>query len=135
MFAVSFFSEPPDNLGVRDGQLAKCGDAPNCVSTQSDDETKRMDPIAWSGSSTDAIARLAKVIESMPRAVVVAQQDDYLRAEFTSSLFRFVDDVEFYVDSAAGLIQYRSASRSGYSDFGVNRKRMTEIVSRFEAGG
>jgi len=69
----------------------------------------------------------------MPRTVIVAQTDDYLHAEFTSGLFRFVDDVEFYVDSARYEIQFRSASRTGYSDLGVNRKRMTDIVNRFEA--
>lgn len=132
MFAVSFFSEPPTNLGVRDGRLAKCGDTPNCVSTQCDDETKRMDPIAWTGAPATAIERLAAIVASMPRTVIVSQKEDYLRAEFSSSLFRFVDDVEFYVDSAAGVIQFRSASRAGYSDMGVNRNRMTEIVKRFE---
>ena len=47
----------------------------------------------------------------MPRTVIVAQTDDYLVRELTSGLFRFVDDVEFYVDSVGHQIQFRSASR------------------------
>ncbi len=133
MFAFSFFSKPPTNLGVRDARLAKCGDTPNCVSTQCDDETKQMDPMRWTGKPATAMDRLAAIVASMPGAVIVSQKDDYLRAEFTSSFFRFVDDVEFYVDSKAGVIQFRSASRAGYSDMGVNRNRMTEIVKRFDA--
>ena len=134
MFAASFFSEPPKNLGVRDGRLADCGESPNCVSTQCDDATKRMSPVPWKGTAPEAIERLVTIVEGMPRAVIVAQEDDYLRAEFTSSWFRFVDDVEFYVDSPAQAIQFRSASRAGYSDMGVNRKRMSEIVLRFTSG-
>jgi uncharacterized protein (DUF1499 family) len=35
--------------------------------------------------------------------------------------------VEFLIDPDGKLIHFRSASRTGYSDMGVNRKRMTEI--------
>jgi uncharacterized protein (DUF1499 family) len=46
-------------------------------------------------------------------------------------IFRFVDDVEFYIDERANLIHFRSASRLGYSDMGVNRKRMETIRASF----
>jgi len=49
-----------------------------------------------------------------------------------SSIFRFVDDVEFYFDNAKKLIQVRSASRTGYSDLGVNRRRIEEIRKQFD---
>ena len=133
MGIMSYSAEPPKSLGVTDGRLQACPNSPNCVSTQSQDDQHKMDPIQWNGSSQEAITRLAEIIAAMPRTVIVAQTDDYLRAEFTSGLFRFVDDVEFYVDSVGHEIQFRSASRTGYSDLGVNRKRMTEIVNRFEA--
>ena len=44
-----------------------------------------------------------------------------------------VDDVEFSLDAGAGLINVRSASRVGYSDFGVNRKRVERIRAAFDS--
>ncbi len=63
----------------------------------------------------------------MPRIKLVEEEDSYLHYEFTSLLFRFVDDVEFLFEDATKTIHFRSASRVGYGDFGVNRKRMEEI--------
>jgi uncharacterized protein (DUF1499 family) len=40
---------------------------------------------------------------------------------------RFVDDVEFLFDDTNKKIHVRSASRVGYSDMGVNRKRVEEL--------
>ncbi len=57
-------------------------------------------------------------------------QENYIRVEFTSLIFRFVDDVEFYFPTAENekmIIHIRSASRIGYSDFGANRKRIEQI--------
>jgi uncharacterized protein (DUF1499 family) len=71
----------------------------------------------------------------MPRTVVVTKTDQYLHAEVTSRIYRFVDDVEFYVDKQAGVIHCRSASRVGYSDFGVNRARIEQIRAAVEAEG
>ena len=44
---------------------------------------------------------------------------------------RFDDDVEFVVDEQAGTIHFRSASRAGRGDLGVNRRRMEAIVAEF----
>jgi uncharacterized protein (DUF1499 family) len=67
----------------------------------------------------------------MKRCRIIAMDDHYIHAEFTSAFFRFVDDVEFYFDSEAKIIHMRSASRIGYSDFGVNRKRLEKLRSLF----
>jgi uncharacterized protein (DUF1499 family) len=63
----------------------------------------------------------------MPRAKVVTAEPNYLYVEFTSKLMGYVDDTEFYLDEKAGVIQVRSASRLGRSDFGVNRERIESI--------
>jgi uncharacterized protein (DUF1499 family) len=42
-----------------------------------------------------------------------------------------VDDVEFRIDGAAGVIHVRSASRKGYWDLGVNRRRVETIREAF----
>ena len=53
--------------------------------------------------------------------------ESYLHYEFTSLLLRFVDDVEFVFDDEAKTIHFRSASRTGYGDLGVNRARMEQV--------
>jgi uncharacterized protein (DUF1499 family) len=70
------------------------------------------------------------VLASVPRSRLVEEEDAYLRYECTSLLLRFVDDVEFLFDDEAKIIHFRSASRTGYGDFGVNRRRMEDIRSR-----
>ena len=57
--------------------------------------------------------------------------DRYIHVKFTSRVFRFVDDVEFCFDAEPKKIHVRSASRMGYFDFGVNRRRVEGIRDRF----
>jgi uncharacterized protein (DUF1499 family) len=58
----------------------------------------------------------------------------YLRATFTTRVFRFVDDLELRIDERNGLIQVRSASRVGFSDMGLNRKRVENLRAAFDGG-
>lgn len=125
--AFSLLSRRPTNLGVTEGRLASCPSSPNCVCTQALDEQHRMRPIPLTGTSREAIERIKSAVLAMPRARIVAEQSHYLHAEFTSRLFRYVDDVEFYIDEGSKLIHFRSASRAGRSDFGVNRARMRQL--------
>jgi uncharacterized protein (DUF1499 family) len=126
-----FAGKRPQNLGYSNGRLAPCKRSPNCVSSQADpkDEEHYIAPIAVKG---DAISAVRKAVESMPRTTVVAAETGYLYAEFRSKLMGFVDDVEFLVDPAKGVIHVRSASRLGRRDFGVNRDRIERLRSLLE---
>jgi uncharacterized protein (DUF1499 family) len=117
----------PMNLGVHDGKLAPCPASPNCVSSQSIDRDHNIEPLRYTGSPGDAMDRLKKIVIGMKRSRVITETGSYIHAEFTSVLFRFVDDVEFFLDERAAVIQVRSSSRIGYSDLGVNRKRIEDI--------
>jgi len=68
----------------------------------------------------------------MSRVRIVTAGETYLHAEFTSAVFRFVDDVEFLLDDAEKVVHVRSASRVGHSDLGVNRKRVEALREAFE---
>jgi len=127
IFIAGCSGVPPSNLGVRDGRLAPCPSSPNCVSSQSTDREHAVEPLSYTTSTVEAMADLRKIILNMKRARIVSESGDYIHAEFTSAIWRFVDDVEFYFDDAAKVIHVRSASRLGKSDFGVNRKRVDEI--------
>ena len=111
--------------------LAPCPDRPNCVSSLAEDDAHRVEPLPLEGTPEDAISRLREIIEAMPRTTVDEVGPTYLKARFRSRLFGFVDDVEMAVDSDARLIHVRSASRLGYSDHGVNRKRVEAIRARY----
>ena len=77
----------------------------------------------------EAKESLKAIIQAMSRTKLVEEDESYLHYEFTSLLLRFVDDVEFLFDDESKTLHFRSASRTGYSDLGVNRKRMEEIRS------
>jgi uncharacterized protein (DUF1499 family) len=116
-------------------RLAPCPRTPNCVSTQAPPGPQRMEPIPYTGSLDAARARLLEILRNRPRTRIVQESPDGLKAECSSAFFHFVDDVEFVFDDAAGRIEFRSASRLGRKDFGVNRKRMEEIRAAFLATG
>ena len=78
-----------------------------------------------------SMERLSEIIRAFPRATVREHDENYMHVEFRSRFIGFVDDVEFYVDSQAGVVHFRSASRLGYSDLGVNRDRMEQIRSAY----
>lgn len=111
--------------------LPPCPRSPNCVSTQAERPSQRMEPIPYQGSLTAARERMLRVLRARPRTTIVQEGPALIRAECRSLLFRFVDDVEIRFDDAARLIHFRSASRLGRRDFGVNRNRMDEIRGAF----
>jgi uncharacterized protein (DUF1499 family) len=128
-----FSGTRPENLGVHDGRLAPPKRTPNNVSSQTDKKTDAehyIEPLHYTGDARRAWAALRRIVESMPRVTVVKAEPNYLYAEFTSKLMGFVDDTEFYLDEKAGVIQVRSASRVGRSDFGVNRARIEYIRAK-----
>ena len=132
---LSVFSRRPDNLGVKDGKLAPCPSTPNCVSsTQAADDAHRMEPLRFDGSAAEAMGHLKRVLVGQPRARIITEKETYLHAEFTSLVFRFVDDVEFLIDAEAKVIHFRSASRVGRSDLGANRARMERIEKTWGEG-
>jgi uncharacterized protein (DUF1499 family) len=136
-----FSGKTPTNLGVQGGKLKAPAKTPNSVSSQADlwpeatlKDQARIAPIALQGDGKATIAKIAAVIEDLPGSHIVERRDDYLYAQFTTPLMRFVDDVEFWFDPAAGVVQVRSASRVGQKDFGVNRARIENIRARLGAG-
>ena len=106
--------------GLANGELAPCPASPNCVVSEAHADAKhRVDPLplaAW---------------EKIPDAVTAAggeitvNEGIYIAATFTSKTFGFVDDVEFRKSETN--VHVRSASRVGYGDAGVNRKRVEAL--------
>lgn len=125
----------PDHLGVQNGQLAACPPSPNCVSTQAEREEQRVQPLKKVGATDEVIAALTKAINSMPRTKFVTEDANYFHVECTSLICRYVDDLEIWIDEENQLIHARSASRVGYSDLGVNRKRVDGLFAELVESG
>ena len=112
-------------------KLAPCPDSPNCVSSQSDNKRGYIKPFSFHDTPLQAMQRLGNALRGEKRITLISEEGGYLHAEARSLIFRFVDDLEFVLAPAEGLIHVRSAARSGYSDFGVNRRRLERIRRAF----
>ncbi|MBL1142780.1 MAG: DUF1499 domain-containing protein [Proteobacteria bacterium] len=110
----------------------ECPDSPNCVSSKAAKPEHFIEPFTFEDTHGEAMKRLKSALLNEKRTTIVSEKDDYLHAEIRSFIFRFVDDVEFTLLVEEGVIHLRSSSRTGYSDFGVNRRRMERIRKRFQ---
>ncbi|MEZ6093658.1 MAG: DUF1499 domain-containing protein [Pirellulaceae bacterium] len=130
---MGWMSQKPVKTGLFQGQLRPLPLTPNCVSSQSPpDDNRTMDPIGFSTSVEEVHQRLLDVLNEYPRMRIKTDEGNYVHAEATSLIFRFVDDVEFLISPSEHVIHFRSASRVGHSDLGANRRRMAAIKKRFE---
>ncbi len=118
-------------IGIMDGKFHPCPKSPNCVSTQSTSEKHKMEPIKYSSTLEEAKMKILNIINSLKRSRIKTETDNYIHVEFRTAFFRFVDDVEFYFNESEKAIHFRSAARLGYSDLGVNKKRMENISKLF----
>ncbi|MFT4800239.1 MAG: hypothetical protein ACJAYE_003744 [Candidatus Azotimanducaceae bacterium] len=94
---------------------------------------KFVEPFSFSDQPEQAMARLKAALLSDQRVTITNEQPTYLSAEVRSQLFGFVDDMKFVFMPEQGAIQVRSSARTGYSDMGVNRRRIERIRTAFNA--
>ena len=123
---ISCVGKTPTTIGL----FSDCPNKPNCVSTKNSDSKSYIEPIRYAGSRVEAKKILFLTLETFKDSRVKNEKDKFIYVEFFSEVFGFVDDVEFYFNKP-GVIEFRSASRIGYSDLGVNRKRMEAIRRKF----
>mmetsp|Transcript_14709 Transcript_14709/g.38172 ORF Transcript_14709/g.38172 Transcript_14709/m.38172 type:complete len:229 (-) Transcript_14709:278-964(-) len=147
----------PSSIGLQEFNgvktLGLCPPNPNCISTAEEANDPAHYVPQWTYNPEEgrgrkkpvdqkqAMKELKEVVESIhpdkysPK--VVKQTGDYLYAEFESPTFGFIDDVEFYFPPGdkRSLVEYRSASRIGDSDFDINRKRIKAIREALQKKG
>ena len=117
MLAMSGEGFGADSMQESHSLLPACPDKPNCVSSLSDRPEKRVEPFIIKGKASGSLRRLEEIVRLMPRTTIVSRDDRRLQAEFRTRL-GFVDDV-------------LSASRTGFRDFGVNRRRVERIREKY----
>lgn len=117
----------PASLGIKDGRLTACPSTPNCVSSDAADASHAIAAFTLSAPPEQTWRVLRAALESLPRVKIITATADYVHAECRSAFFGFVDDLELHLRAPENLIAVRSAARLGYSDFGVNRRRVENL--------
>ena len=130
---ILFAAETGRRIIHDDGQkrLKPCPKTRNCVSSYDKGNLRYIEPFRYKCRRGQARNALIEIITSMKRTEIVTSEADYIHAAFKSLVFRFKDDVEFLFEDDRKVIHVRSASRVGYSDLGVNRRRVEEIRRKF----
>ena len=116
-------------------KLASCPSSPNCVCSTETRGSHHIDALAVSGKLDAAWQTLRDILGADGSISIIASDGHYIRAEAKTRIMRFTDDVEFLLDREAGVIDMRSASRVGHSDFGKNRSRLEGIRSAMRDAG
>ena len=133
LFILGYMSQSAEANGLVKGRLTQCPDTPNCVCSEFlPDAVHYIEPLVISaGDAAQILVRLKTIIREMGGSIQ-AEKADYFAATFTSSIFRFVDDLEIRIDTGQKMIHMRSASRVGHGDGGVNRKRVERLKNLFQ---
>jgi uncharacterized protein (DUF1499 family) len=111
--------------------LRPCPSRPCCVCTLARDARHHIEPIAFTGPPEEAQRRLSEAVRSLLGTRIVSEEPGRIVAESRTPVFRFVDDLDLRIDAGERLIHFRSASRLGFWDLGVNRRRMERLRRRF----
>jgi uncharacterized protein (DUF1499 family) len=123
-----FSGSRPADLGLADGKLRGGPGRPNWVSSQVPaSDAHHVAPISAGSDPERAWKALEAAVRASPGASVVTVRPGYLHAEFSTKSMGFVDDAEFALDAAAGVIHVRAGARLGIRDFGVNRERIERL--------
>jgi len=138
LLALSLFScagKRPSDIGVTNDRLAACPSSPNCVSSQADDRIHGIPAFALVTEPDRAWSGARQAVLELPRTEIVAEEPGYLHAECRSALMGFVDDLELHLRPEESRIDVRSASRLGYGDMGVNRRRVEQLRTNLRERG
>ena len=82
---------------------------------------------------------LIAIAKKLPRTKEIINDKYYWKGICRSFFFRFPDELEILRiqqevnnDDSSGIIQIKSTSRFGQSDFGVNRRRVGLILAKLD---
>jgi len=120
----------PDNLGIHANSLYKCPEQQNCVVSHINRRHSleyEIDPLPYYLTPDESIGKIRKVLLDIKGIKIIIVKNNYLYAECKTPFLGFIDDFEVYCDKLTKQCLVRSASRLGFSDFGVNRKRIEKI--------
>ncbi|QDV06129.1 hypothetical protein Poly30_16340 [Planctomycetes bacterium Poly30] len=113
-------------------RLGDCPSSPNCVcSEMAPEKGAHVDPFTIPEGTAPASAFEALAGLVSEKASIETREPGYFHAVYKTRWLRFRDDFEARLDAEAGVIHVRSASRLGYSDLGMNARRVKNLRQRF----
>ena len=74
--------------------------------------------------------KITNSIENTSRTKITKKDSTYIHAEAKSKIMHYIDDLEIKALRDEGIIEIRSESRVGIGDFGVNGKRIDDLIYR-----
>lgn len=103
-----------------------CPDSPNCIIVSREYELP----------AEELFTRISEAVREMnPHEFSSDSQTFQIEAVFRIRVFGYLDDVEAAVENAGSgksILHIRSSSREGYSDLGVNRRRVNRILNHLD---
>jgi len=123
---------PTERQNSESSGFLDCPDTPNCVSSLAKNLKYRVEPFKLKNDPKTSWDIVKKTVELLPRTKVVSADNNDIHAECKSLIFRFVDDLTLHLTPSNGIIHIRSASRIGYSDLGVNRRRIENLRKKLQ---
>lgn len=134
-FLLGKSSQNRKTPGLVDGGLARCPARPNCVCSEfPGDADHYVEPLALPRDPEEFETDWIRAVISDMGGIVQNVDNNHVAATFSSDVFRFVDDFEVRADFENGVLHLRSASRVGYGDAGVNRRRVEAFREKYLAG-
>lgn len=116
----------PEGLVVPKNPLSSCPDTPNCFMTTQ----------YFEADSSRVFTALHSTIKDMNAHEVELISTDTVQsinAIYKIPVFGWMDDVNIIIESnrqniSGSFVHLRSSSREGYSDLGVNKRRINRII-------
>lgn len=103
-----------------------CPDKPNCVSSGATGD-HYIEPLTMKNRSVPDIKQtLENILSHWPRTEITSSESNIITAVVSSRWMGFKDDLTLIIHPDWS-VDVRSASRSGYYDFGVNRDRVEQL--------
>jgi len=126
---------PTEHNNSGSSGLLDCPDTPNCVSSLAKNAKHRVEPFKLKKDPKTSWDVVQKTVGLLSRTNIVSADNSNIHAECRSIIFRFVDDLALHLSPSNGIIHIRSASRTGYSDLGVNRRRVENLRKKLQSKG
>jgi len=130
IMSITLFScsgQKPKDLGVFDNKFSTCPGSPNCVSSDAEDKDHNIEFFKLNTGLENDWQAVHEIVASLKRTKIITFNENYIHAECSSAIFGFVDDLQLHLRKHGQYVAVKSASRLGYSDFGVNRKRIANL--------
>ena len=130
MMSITLFScagQTPKDIGVFNNKFSPCPESPNCVSSDANDKDHFIQVFKLNQSLENNWKNIFDMVSSLSRTKIISFNEQYIHAECSSAIFGFVDDLQLHLRKKDEIVAVKSASRLGYSDFGVNRRRVTDL--------